>query len=456
MSSATRAAGRTCTATRRGRRTLERVGAPAGGKIGRVITADGVLLLVGLSVVLLGLFSKVVKRHALSPVLLATGAGVLVGPRALDLLDPLSQVPRHVLLEQLARVALAMSVVDIALRLRPSDLRANRLRLAVLLAVVMPGMWLVTAWGASLLLGLPLAVALLLGACLTPTDPGVASALVTGTTPDRSLPRRVRMSLQGEAAANDGLALPFVLFSGLLATLPLGTAASEFAVEAGRQIGVAVLVGAASGWSLMRLVDWAGVERLAEEDWFPLAASALAVSVLALAHLLGGTGVLAAFVAGLFFAEGLPEGLRQPIHEVHRSLTKVALTVVFLVFGTVLPVDRWWPELGLAGALFALWVLFLRRLPIAFPAVRATRTGPMSAGYIGWSGPLGVAGIYYLALAHRYQLPEYERLFLAGSLAITASVLGQALAAAFLVQGYRRRTGVEDPGEQLELRGPLP
>lgn len=422
-----------------------------------MLTADHVLLLAGLSIVLLGLSSKVVKTHALSPVLLAVTAGVVAGPRVLDVVDPLAHVPRHVLLEQLGRVALAMSVVDIALRLRPGDLRANAGRYAALLGIVMPGMWLVTSWGASLVLGLPWALALLLGACLTPTDPGVASALVTGTMPNRLLPRRVRMTLQGEAATNDGLALPFVVVAGFLATKPVGEAFGDAAIDAGTQVAVAVAVGALTGWLLMRLVEWTGVHRLAEEDWFPLAASGLGLAVLALAHLLGGTGVLAAFVAGLVFSEGLPENLREPIHEVHRSVTKVALTVFFLAFGTVLPIHRWWPLLGPAGVGFAVWVLLLRRLPVTVPAMLVARTGPRSAAFIGWSGPLGVAGIYYLAYAHRYGVPEYERLFVAGTLAITASVLVQAAAAASLVHAYARATGAEDDeGEELEVAGRLP
>lgn len=415
------------------------------------------LLVLGSSVVLLGLSSKVVKGHALSPVLLALGVGAVAGPEVLDLVDPTVVAPRHVVLEQLARVALAMSVVDIALRLRPSDLRANGVRLAVLLGVVMPGMWLVTAWGASFVLGLPLALALLLGACLTPTDPGVASALVTGTMPNRLLPRRVRMSLQGEAAANDGLALPFVVFAGLLATMPFGEALPEFAVEAGKQLGVAVAVGALTGWVLRLLVDFAGVHRLAEEDWFPLAATGLAVAVLGLAHLLGGSGILAAFVAGLLFAEGLPEGLREPIHEVHRSVTKVALTAIFLTFGSVLPLGQWWPELGAAGIAFALWVVVARRLPVGYAALRLTDTGSVSSAFMGWSGPLGAASIYYLAHAHRYGVPEYERLFLAGSLALTASVLVQAASAALVVHRYRRTTGREaEEGDELTVAGRLP
>ncbi len=314
-----------------------------------MISADRVLLLAGLALALLALSSRIGKRFSLSPVLLALGAGMLVGPHVLGLVEPESVVERAKLLEQLARSALALAVFDIALRTEPPDLRRNAGRIGILLLVVMPGMWLVTPLGAGALLGLPLASALILGAALTPTDPGVASALVTGVLPDRLLPRGVRMSLQVEAGANDGLALPLVLFASLLATLPDGEVAGRWIAEAGQQLGMAVVVGAAVGALVHRLTDVAGVRRLGEEDWFPLASTGVSLAVLALAHILGGTGVFAAFLAGLIFSEGLPEGLRQPIHTVHRSATKVALTVLFLAFGTVLPFDRWWPELGLAG-----------------------------------------------------------------------------------------------------------
>jgi len=422
-----------------------------------VIEADRVLLLAGISIVALGLSSRLVKRHALSPVVLALGAGVLVGPHALDLIEPTAAVPRGELLEQLCRVALALAVFDIALRTRPADLRANARRVGALLVVVMPGMWLVTSAGAGLLLDLSFPVALLLGAALTPTDPGVAAALVSGILPDQSLPRRVRRTLQLEAAANDGLALPFVLFAGLIATLPAGDALSEWGVHAAREIGVAAIVGAVVGGALRWLTQLADVDRLAEEDWYPLASTGVAVTVLGLAHLLGGSGVFAAFVAGLVFSEGLPEGLREPIHEVHRSITKVALSLAFLGFGMTLPVDRWWPEVGAAGVAFATWVFLLRRAPIAVPTMLVTGTGRLSSMYIGWSGPLGVAGIYYLTYAERYAVPEYERLFLAGTLAITVSVVGHALTSSAAVRAYRRMTGSETPeGEELQVEGALP
>ena len=389
--------------------------------------------------------------------LLALGVGVLIGPRVFGVIDLERAVEPGRVLEHLARVALALSVFDIALRTTPSDLRRNAKRITILLAVVMPGMWLLTSLGAGLFLGFPLAVALLLGATLTPTDPGVASALVTGVLADRMLPRRVRMSLQVEAGANDGLALPFVVLSGLLATLPGSQAVAEWVVEVGRQLAVAVVVGLAVGAAVRWLTRLSGAHRLAGEDWFPLTSIGTSLTVVALAHVLGGIGVFAAFLAGLIFSDGLSEGLREPIQNVHRSATKIALTGVFIAFGMVLPFDRWWPELGAGGLGFALWTLAFRRLPVAFPAVRAVGTGRVSSAFIGWSGPLGVAAIYYLAYIQRYKFADYERVFLAGSLAVTASVVGQTVTSAAAVRGYARLAGAGvDEGEELEFDAPLP
>ena len=422
------------------------------------LTADPVLLLAGAALVLLGLSSKIVKRFALSPILLALATGVVVGPHVLGLIDPTPIVPRGPLLEQLARVALAFSVVDITLRTNPEDLRRNARRIGVLLLIVMPGMWLLTSLGAGLVLGLPIAVALLLGAALTPTDPGVASALVTGVLPNRLLPRRVRMSLQVEAAANDGLALPFVIFAGLLASSHTGGVLSTWVVHVATELGIAIAVGVVVGYGLRWATDLAGVDRLAEEDWFPLASAGLALSALALTHLLGGTGIFAAFVAGLVFSEGVPESLREPIHTVHRSLTKAALCVLFLAFGLVLPIDQWWPLLGYAGIGFALWTFVLRRVPVALPAVGLlTSTGWVSSSYIAVSGPLGVASIYYLVYAERFGIEDYERFFAAGTLAVTVSVLGYALTSAAAARAYARRTGEStDEGDELVLEGRLP
>ncbi|MDP9397669.1 MAG: cation:proton antiporter [Actinomycetota bacterium] len=422
-----------------------------------MLSVDLVLVVLAGTLLALVLISRVTKRMSLSPVLLALIVGVLVGPEALGVLDLTGQLPRHVLLEQVTRIALALLVADIGLRTRPADLRDNAARLLVLLALVMPAMWLLTGLGAELMFGLPFAVALVLGAALTPTDPGVSSTITTGTLANRSLPRRLRMSLQVESGANDGLAVPFVILSGLLATRPDGPAVAEWARSAGREVGIALILGPLIGFLAAQLLRFAERERAVAETYLPLLGPATAVATLAAAHLAHGTGVLAAFLAGLVLSLTLPEeDLREPISAFHASASRVALIAVFLTFGTVLPLGGW-ADLGAAGVLFAGWVVFLRRLPAAVPLLRATGTGWRSALFLSWFGPLGVAAIYYLAYLHRYALPEYERLFAAGTLAIVVSVVAAALTSTPAVLAYRWGARSEVPeGEHSQLPGPLP
>ncbi|WP_432547431.1 cation:proton antiporter domain-containing protein [Kineococcus sp. SYSU DK004] len=402
--------------------------------------ATGVLVLAG-TLLCLVLVSRVTRRVSLSPVLLALVVGAVLGPQVTGVVDLTAGVPRHALLELVTLVALGLLTSSIGLRARPEDLRGSARRLVVLLLVVMPAMWLVTALGAGLLLGVPVAVALLLGAVLTPTDPGVASTVTSGVLARTSLPRRLRMSLQLESGANDGLAVPFVVLSGLLLAHPVGESVHRWAVEAGREVGVALVVGPALGLLAAQLLRFAERESAVAETYLPLTGPATALTALAAAHLLGGSGVLAAFLAGLALSLALPqEDLREPVTSFHESLSRVALVAVFLVLGSVLPLGAW-AALGPGAFAFAAWVVLLRRLPATLPALRLAGTGTSQALFLGWFGPLGVAGVYYLAHVQRWSPPDGEHLFAVGSLAIVASVAAAGLTSAPGVALYRRREG---------------
>ncbi len=52
--------------------------------------------------------------------------------------------------------------------------------------------------------------ALALGACVTPTDPILASSIVKGNFAEEHIPATVRDLLSAESAANDGAALPLL------------------------------------------------------------------------------------------------------------------------------------------------------------------------------------------------------------------------------------------------------
>ncbi|PVZ08528.1 hypothetical protein [Actinomycetospora cinnamomea] len=152
----------------------------------------------------------------------------------------------------------------------------------------------------------------------------------------------------------------------------------------------------------------------------------------------------------------LPEELRDALSTTLTAAARLAIVAVFGVFGTVVPWSGW-AELGVLGVVFAFWVLVVRRPPVVWLALRPTDTGRSSRAFLAWFGPLGVAGIYYLAYIERYGLAEYERLFAAGSLAICASVVVHTLTSTPGVFGFARRAGTERrEGESVEVGGPLP
>ena len=172
---------------------------------------DVLMLASGVLAVLVIALSRVVRRLPVSEPLVALVAGVLLGPQVLGALEvaPLTQEWEH--LHTASRLLLALSVMAVALRYPAGHLRRHWRPIAVLLIVVMPLMALATAALSSAVLGLGLGAALLLGAALAPTDPVLASNVVTGRPAETTLPERDRVVLSLESGANDGLALPLVL-----------------------------------------------------------------------------------------------------------------------------------------------------------------------------------------------------------------------------------------------------
>ena len=99
------------------------------------MSTDAVLIVMGAAILGFGLPSTIVKRLWLSVPLLALVAGVLLGPEVLAVLRPDTLAENHKVLEELARVTLAVSLVGTGLQFQRADLRANWKRGGMLLTV---------------------------------------------------------------------------------------------------------------------------------------------------------------------------------------------------------------------------------------------------------------------------------------------------------------------------------
>ena len=401
-----------------------------------------VLVVAGGTMLALALLSAIVRRVYLSAVLLALLVGVAVGPYGTGLLDPTGASGDHKsVLEELARLTLAVSLMAVGLQVTRRDLAVNLGRTSALLTAGMVGMWTLTGVGAWLLLGLDFWTAFLLGAILTPTDPVVASALVTGTMAEKNLPRPLRRTLLLESGANDGLALPFVLLCAFMLTMAPGEALSHWAVEAAKEIGVAVAGGAALGFTAGKLTDWAIAARDVEHVHLLGLGISLSLLVLGAVHLAGGSGVLGVFVAALVFSLVLEDRIRDELEEVQESISRFFVLPVFLFLGAVLPWSAW-RELGLAGLAFALWVLFVRRPPVVPLALAQTATDRRSKAFLAWFGPIGVAAVFYATYVERFALEDAERVYAAATLAIVASIVAHSVTATPGVRRYARRAAL--------------
>ncbi|MDP9476875.1 MAG: cation:proton antiporter [Actinomycetota bacterium] len=405
------------------------------------------LTAVGGLVVVLGLLSGSIRRSLLSEPLVALLVGVLLGPAALGLLDPAGWGSQETVLEQAARLTLAISLMGVALRLPKREPFRGWRSLAVLLGLVMPFMWLVSGLLVYLIVGAPFLVALLVGAVVTPTDPVVSSTIVTGDLAEKNLPERLRHTLSGESGANDGLAYPFVLLPILLLTRPPGEALWHWLTRTLLwEVGAAVVFGVLVGYGAGRLLEWAHGRGTMERTSFLAYTLALSLAVLGAAKLVGTDGILAVFVAGLAFDAAVSESDRAEEERVQEAVNRFFILPIFVLLGLTIPWEGWM-ELGWAGLFLASAVLLLRRLPavLALKPLLGRVRGTRDALFLGWFGPIGVAALFYATFS--VGKAGVEEAWVIGSLIICASILVHGLSATPLTRLYGRHARNDGSGE---------
>lgn len=398
------------------------------------------LVVLGAVVLLVGVFSRAIRQTAVSGPMLALAVGVAVGPYGAGWLGLAEWGDERVILQEVARLTLGVAVIAVALRVPKAWLLGQWRSPAIMASFGMVGMWVCSSALAHAILGWPLWVSLLVGAVITPTDPVLAGTIVTGDLAERNIPGRVRNTLSLESGANDGLAYPLVALPLIaLAGASHGVLGDWLLHTWLWEVGVAVAFGAALGVAAGRALAWAQVRNTMNEGSFLAYVLALALAVLGGAKLLGSDGILAVFVCGLALNLSLAGFERAHQEERVQSVVHHFLILPsFVLFGTALPWDGW-AHLGSAGLLLAAAVLLLRRLPTALGLSRwlpCSRTRA-DALFLGWFGPIGIAALYYAALA--WGTTGLDRTWWACSLVIAASVLAHGATAAPWTRRYGER-----------------
>jgi NhaP-type Na+/H+ or K+/H+ antiporter len=380
--------------------------------------------LAGVALVLIA-YAAVSGRLASTPVTQAmvfVAIGLLAGNRALGLIeaDVAGEFVRH-----LAEATLTLVLFTDAVRVDLGRLRRESLVPARLLGIGLPLTIVAgTLAGLALLPGLGLWTAAALATILAPTDAALGLPVVS----NRRLPSRIRQGLNVESGLNDGVCVPLLIIFLTIAEAEEGA----IHVEPLRVILEEIGFGAAGGLVAGALGAWVlrgfAARGWMEGTWKQITAVATPLLAYTAASALGGSGFIAAFVAGIVFG-AVAGGRAEATTFLAEESGELLNAVTFLLFGAVLlgPAlgDPDWRVIGYA----VLSLTVVRLLPVALAMV-GTGMRRVTVGFLGWFGPRGLASIVFvLLLVERTELPERSLMLAVVTWTVALSVYAHGISA---------------------------
>jgi NhaP-type Na+/H+ or K+/H+ antiporter len=392
------------------------------------------------------LVSERLARTPLTAPILFTMAGILLAPiRPVIVAAGLNQAI-FLASAELGLVLLLFtdaSHTDLRALLRTSSLPARLLTAGLLLTIALG------AIAARLVFpNLSVWEAGIMAAILAPTDAGLGQVIVRSTR----VPRRIRKALNVEAGLNDGLAVPFLLLFIALAAARVEGAGdlSQFILE---QLGYGTGIGAAVGLLGGCILGVASRRHWMADSFHPIAVVALPLACLLLSKQLGGSMLIAAFVAGLTVQVGLGPTGEEGTRFAEYSGQLLNLTV-FLLFGII--AVRFWSQFGLRHWVYAILSLTVVRMAPVAVALIGTRLSRYTVLFMGWFGPRGLASIV-LGLVYLEQELHFggePTIRLAVILTVLLSIFAHGLTAQPGTALYARRLSRLKTGapEHLDVR----
>jgi len=402
-----------------------------------------ILVLAGL--VAVSVFSSLLSFRIGAPLLLVfLGVGLAAGSEGLGLAF---HDARTVYL--IGSMSLAVVLFDSGFHTSVKSFRLAAfpaLSLATIGVAITAGM---VAVPAHFLLGLDWIASALMGAILASTDAAAIFFLlrVGGIT----VRERVRSLLEVESGCNDPMAI--FLTMALIGLATGGLPRSGFGLALGldlvRQFGIAALAGAAGGYAIVVAVNRLGIER----SLLPILALALALTLFAAVSLVGGSGFLAVYIAGLVAGNSrlaAPDTLRR----FQDGVSWLAQIAMFLALGLLARPS----EFGavLPGALAVAFVLIILARPLAaWLSLLPFKIKSNETAFVAWVGVRGAVSILLSILPLLAGMPNGRVFFNVAFLVVLVSLAVQGWSirpvARWLGQIVPRRLG---PVERMELEIP--
>ncbi|MFW6077819.1 MAG: potassium/proton antiporter [Hyphomicrobiales bacterium] len=399
------------------------------------ITFANIVLFAGSIMILLGIFSSLIaKRFGAPLVLVFLVLGMLLGEDGLGGLEFSDYYVTYVI----GSLALAIILFDGGLRTKLSAFRgiiAPALLLATL-GVVMTA----TLTGLVAVLVLPqldYLEALLLGSIVASTDAAAVFFLLRSG--GLQLPSRARSMLEVESGTNDPVAVFLTIILAEVVVSGGGMPGWEVLGRLGQQAALGGALGVASGMAavwLLNRIDMPG-------GLHPLFVVAGAVFIYALTSILGGSGLLAAYLAGLVLANR-PVRAYPSIVAFHDAATWLAQIGMFLVLG-LLVTPTTLLEYALPGLFVAAFLILVARPATVFLCLAPFRFSRNEKLFFSWVGLRGAVSVFLAAIPTLVGVPNAEIFFNMAFFVVLVSLV---------VQGWTVNTSARRLGLALRRTAP--
>lgn len=357
------------------------------------------------------LCSSVIKeRLYIGEATVATLCGIIFGPHAADLVNPLEWGNTDLITLEFSRIVLVVQCFAVGVELPRAYMEKHWKSVTLLLIPVMAYGWLITSLFIWWLFQSHLnwLDSLCIAACVTATDPVLASSVVGKGKFARRIPKHLRDLLSAESGCNDGMAFPFIYLAVYLIRYRPNAdkvAFHWFCVSILYECVFGALYGVIIGYAARRAIRYAHEKDLIDRESFLVFYFVLALFCAGSGSILGLDDLLVGFAAGVGFSNDgwfLEKTEESHVSNVIDLLINLAF---FVYFGAIIPWGLYnSPIIGTSPwrlVVLAIMVLFFRRIPVMMclkPIIPDIKTW-REALFAGHFGPIGVGGLFVAILA---------------------------------------------------------
>ncbi|KAF1345706.1 Sodium/hydrogen exchanger family-domain-containing protein [Delphinella strobiligena] len=356
------------------------------------------------------LCSSIIKEKLyIGEATVATLCGIIFGPHAANLIDPSTWGNEDQITLEFARIVLVVQCFAVGVELPKAYMERHWRSVTLLLIPVMTFGWLITSlfmW--ALVPSLNWLDSLCVAACVTATDPVLASSVVGKGKFAKRVPKHLRDLLSAESGCNDGMAFPFIYLALYIIKYrhePNEVALNWIVITVLYECVFGAFYGFMVGYIARRLIRAAHERDLIDRESFLVFYFVLALFCAGSGSILGVDDLLVGFACGVGFSN---DGwFTEKTEESHVSnVIDLLINLAFFVyFGTIIPWNQYNSSIiGLDAwrlVVIGLLVLFFRRIPIMLvlkPIIPDIKTW-REALFAGHFGPIGVGGLFVAILA---------------------------------------------------------